>query len=168
MKEFKPLYALAWSERIADTNSDNNKSAIHLRIHIHIRYSKAVQGNSIVPILSRNLLFTFCSIIDLVQSRQIYVAVSVYIYVHMYDITLLEVETFSSAYSCMWQRRKRKKNNMWNLCHANEQLGSPLHDDMFHNASTIHLIEEECCFNMHTNEQHWFEGMRWEKNISVL
>lgn len=43
---------------------------------------------------------------------------------------------------------------MWNLCHANEQLGSPLHDDMFHNATTIHLIEEECCFNMHTNEQH--------------
>lgn len=28
-------YALAWSERIADTNSDNNKSAIHLRIHTH-------------------------------------------------------------------------------------------------------------------------------------
>lgn len=28
-------YALAWSERIADTNSDNNKSAVDLRIHTH-------------------------------------------------------------------------------------------------------------------------------------
>lgn len=52
------------------------------------------------------------------------------------------------------KEEREEKNNMWNLCHANEQLGSPLHDDMFQNASTIHLIEEECCFNMHTNEQH--------------
>lgn len=139
-------------------------------VYTHIHYSNLRQSREIESrrFYLEIFLFTFCSIIDLVQSRQIYFAVSVYIYVHMYDITLLEVETFSSAYSCMWQRRKRKKNNMWNLCHANEQLGSPLHDDMFHNASTIHLIEEECCFNMHTNEQHWFEGMRWEKNISVL
>lgn len=84
-------------------------------VYTHIHYSKAVQGNWIAPILSRNLLFTFCSIIDLVQSRQIYFAVSVYIYVHMYDITLLEVETFSSAYSCMWQRRKRKKKYVESL-----------------------------------------------------
>lgn len=51
----------------------------------------------------------------------------------MYDITLLEVETFSSAYSSCDKEEREKKNNMWNLCHANEQLGSPLHDDMFHN-----------------------------------